>query len=115
MLTEHAFAGGRLLVQQSVESRTAFAAAFAEVLRRSWPSTATQAPYLEAYLARGGGAATVDSLETLLYRAHQLRARWGTPFDPERIAAAARRLRARSRQPSWRRARPGCTGRRPRR
>ena len=48
-----------------------------------------QAPYLEAYLARGGSASTVDSLEFLLYRAHQLRAQWGTPFDPERIAAAA--------------------------
>jgi exodeoxyribonuclease V beta subunit len=90
VLTEQAFAGGRLLVQQSVESRAAFAAAFAEVLRQELAVDSAQAPYLEAYLARGGSAATVDSLELLLYRAHQLRARWGTPFDPERIAAAAR-------------------------
>src|SRR5437764_96991 len=48
-----------------------------------------RAPYLEAYLARGGASGSVDSLEALLYRAHQLRAQWGTPFDPERIAAAA--------------------------
>ena len=89
VLTEQAFAGGRLLVQQSVESRAAFAAAFAEVLRQELAVDAAQAPYLEAYLARGGSASTVDSLEVLLYRAHQLRARWGTPFDPERIAAAA--------------------------
>ena len=58
--------------------------------------------YLEAYLARGGSSGTVDSLEALLYRAHQLRAQWGTPFDPERIAAAAAGLRAPRRQPSWR-------------
>ena len=90
VLTEQAFAGGRLLVQQSVESRAAFAAAFAEVLRQELAVDDEQAPYLEAYLARGGSAATVDSLEVLLYRAHQLRAQWGTPFDPERIAAAAR-------------------------
>ena len=89
VLTEQAFAGGRLLVQQSVESRAAFAAAFAEVLRQELAVDDEQAPYLEAYLARGGSAATVDSLEFLLYRAHQLRAQWGTPFDPERIAAAA--------------------------
>ena len=90
VLTEQAFAGGRLLVQQSVESRAAFAGAFAEVLRQELAVDSAQAPYLEAYLARGGSAATVDSLEALLYRAHQLRAQWGTPFDPPRIAAAAR-------------------------
>ncbi len=90
MLTEQAFAGGRLLVQQSVESRAAFAAAFAEVLRQELAVDQQRAPYLEAYLARGGSSGTVDSLEALLYRAHQLRAQWGTPFDPQRIAAAAR-------------------------
>ncbi|HSY39476.1 MAG TPA: UvrD-helicase domain-containing protein, partial [Polyangia bacterium] len=89
VLTEQAFASGRLLLQQSVESRAAFAAAFAEVLREELAVDDAQTPYLEAYLARGGSAASVDSLEALLYRAHQLRARWGTPFEPERIAAAA--------------------------
>jgi exodeoxyribonuclease V beta subunit len=90
VLTEQAFAGGRLLVQQSVESRAAFAAAFAEVLRQELAVDDERAAYLEAYLARGGSSGTVDGLEALLYRAHQLRAQWGTPFDPERIAAAAR-------------------------
>jgi exodeoxyribonuclease V beta subunit len=90
VLTEQAFASGRLLLQQSVESRAAFAAAFAEVLRQELAVDNQQAPYLEAYLARGGGSGTVDSLEAHLFRAHQLRARWGTLFDPERIAAAAR-------------------------
>jgi exodeoxyribonuclease V beta subunit len=92
VLTEQAFAGGRLLLQQSVESRAAFAAAFAEVLRQELAVERAHAPYLEAYLARGGSSGTVESLELLLYRAHQLRASWGTPLDPERIAASARRF-----------------------
>ncbi len=92
VLTEQAFAGGRLLLQQSIESRGAFAAAFAEVLRQELAVDPAHAPYLEAYLARGGGGGSVESLEALLYRAHQLRASWGTPLDPERIAVAAGRL-----------------------
>jgi exodeoxyribonuclease V beta subunit len=87
VLTEQAFAGGRLLIQQSVESRSAFAAAFAEVLRQKLAVDPEQAPYLDAYLARGG---SVANLERLLYQAHQLRARWATSFDPARTAAAAR-------------------------
>ena len=90
VLTEQAFAGGRLLVQQSVESRAAFAAAFAEVLRQELAVDSAQAPYLEAYLARSGSPRRWTAWSCYLYRAHQLRARWGTPFDPERIAAAAR-------------------------
>ena len=58
------------------------------MLRQELAVDPDQAPYLEAYLARVAARST--SLETLLYRAHQLRARWATPFDPERIAAAAR-------------------------
>jgi exodeoxyribonuclease V beta subunit len=92
VLTEQAFAGGRLLLQQSVESRAAFAAAFAEVLRQELAVDRAHAPYLEAYLSRGGSSHTVESLEVLLYRAHQLRTTWGTRLDPERIADAARRF-----------------------
>jgi exodeoxyribonuclease V beta subunit len=87
VLTEQAFAGGRLLIQQPVESRTAFAAAFAEVLRQELAIDPTQSPYLEAYLASGG---SVHALEDQLARAQQLRARWGTTFAPERLDAAAR-------------------------
>jgi exodeoxyribonuclease V beta subunit len=86
ILTEQAFASGRLLIQQSVESRAAFAAAFAEVLRRRLAVEAAFAPYLEAYLGAGG---TVDGLELLLFGAGQLRLPWGTPFDPARLEAAA--------------------------
>jgi exodeoxyribonuclease V beta subunit len=47
VLTEQAFASGRLLLQQSVESRAAFAAAFAEVLRQELAVDNQQAPYRE--------------------------------------------------------------------
>ncbi|HXT96957.1 MAG TPA: UvrD-helicase domain-containing protein [Polyangia bacterium] len=87
VLTEQAFAGSRLLIQQSVESRTAFAAAFAEGLRQTLAVDPAEAPYLEAYLAAGG---SVASLEELLYKARQLRARWASTFEPARLVAAAR-------------------------
>jgi exodeoxyribonuclease V beta subunit len=86
VLTEQAFAGNRLLIQQSIDSRTAFAAAFAEVLRQELAVHPEQASYLEAYLAVGG---TVSALEDLLYKAQQVRARWASEFDPDRLAAAA--------------------------
>jgi len=87
VLTEQAFAGSRLLVQQAVESRTAFAAAFAEVLRQTLAVDPQQASYLEAYLASAG---SVAALEELLYKARQVRARWASTFDPARLAEAAR-------------------------
>jgi exodeoxyribonuclease V beta subunit len=89
VLTQQAFAGSRLLVQQSVESRTAFAAAFAEVLRQTLAVDAQQASYLEVYLASSG---SVAALEELLYKARQVRARWAGTFDPARLAAAARQF-----------------------
>jgi len=57
------------------------------VLRRELAVDPQLGPYLEVYLASGG---TAEGLETLLYRAHQLRARWGAPFDPARLAEAIR-------------------------
>jgi len=87
VLTERAFAGGRLLIQQAVESRTAFTAAFAEVLRQELAVHPAERQFLEAYLASGG---SVSALEELLYRAHQVGARWATTFDPVALAVAAR-------------------------
>ena len=52
VLTEHAFAGGRLLAQKHVESRTAFALAFAESSARRWPDPEL-GPILAAWLASG--------------------------------------------------------------
>jgi exodeoxyribonuclease V beta subunit len=89
VLTEHAFASGRPLLQQSVESRAAFSAAFAEVLREELAVDPAEAPYLAAYLAAPGNRPKLVDLEKLLYDAHQLRAHWGTTFDPARVTAAA--------------------------
>ncbi len=54
ILTEHAFASGRLLAQQNVESRTAFSAAFHETLRDRLAIDPELAP-LPVGLAGGGG------------------------------------------------------------
>jgi exodeoxyribonuclease V beta subunit len=85
ILTERAFASGRLLVQQSVESRAAFAAAFGEMLRGRLAVDEALAPYLQGYL---GAGRSVDALEQLLYQARQLRAEWDVVFDPERLSRA---------------------------
>ena len=92
VLTEHAFAGGRLLAQQNVDSRTAFAAAFAEVLRTRLATDPELHPYLTAWLERDKGS--VEQLETLLFKARELHAPWGVTFDPGRLAAAADALAA---------------------
>jgi exodeoxyribonuclease V beta subunit len=86
ILTEQAFTSGRLLIQQSVESRAAFAGAFAEVLRQRLAVDEALAPYLHASL---GAGKSVDDLEQLLYQAHQLRAAFRVVFDPERLARTA--------------------------
>jgi exodeoxyribonuclease V beta subunit len=90
VLTEHAFASGRLLAQSQVESRTAFAAAFDELIRsRLDPEDGS---LLEAWLAAGNDA---DGLEQLLFQARRLRCEWAATYDPERVARAARAFAAR--------------------
>ncbi len=91
ILTEQAFAGGRLLVQENVESRAAFAAAFAEVIRQELSVDPGLAPYLETYLTVRRSTAM---LEQMLYRAHQLRVPFQPPFEPAAVEAAARALAA---------------------
>ena len=86
VLTEHAFAGGRLLAQTQVESRTAFSLAFADVLRRRLATDPELSPYLDAWL----GSSNVDGLETLLYKARQQRCEWAVSLNPSRLRAAAR-------------------------
>src|SRR5262245_50097290 len=46
VLTEHAFRGGRLLAQMKVESRLAFGAELAELVRRELATDPELAPYL---------------------------------------------------------------------
>ncbi len=91
ILTEQAFAGGRLLVQENVESRAAFAAAFAEVIRQELSVDPGLAPYLETYLTVRRSTAM---LEKTLYRAHQLRVPFQPPFEPAAVEAAARAVAA---------------------
>ncbi|HXJ18970.1 MAG TPA: UvrD-helicase domain-containing protein [Polyangia bacterium] len=91
VLTEQAFTGGRLLVQEQVESRAAFSAAFAEAIRQELSVDARLAPYLETYL---GLRPSTEMLGRLLYRAHQLGVPLRPAFDEAAIAAAARALAA---------------------
>ncbi len=91
ILVEQAFAGGRLLVQENVESKAAFSAAFAEAVRQELPVDPELAPYLETYLK---GRRSTESLEALLCRAYQLRVPFHPPFDPAAVAVAARALAA---------------------
>jgi exodeoxyribonuclease V beta subunit len=86
IITEQAFAGGRLLVQRSVDSRTAFAGAFGEVLRQRIATDPRLNRYLAAYLGAGG---SVAGLERLLFETRRLRAAWGMTFDADRLTRAA--------------------------
>ncbi|HXU04358.1 MAG TPA: UvrD-helicase domain-containing protein [Polyangia bacterium] len=89
VLTEHAFASGRLLAQNAVESRTAFAAAFDEVIRGRLDGE-LQA-LLAAWLVASGD---VRGMEDLLYKARGVRCDWSVTYDPARLADAARRFAA---------------------
>ncbi len=88
VLDEYAFAGGRLLTQETVESRTAHARAFADVARTRLATDPELSPYLDAWLMVG----SADGLEALLYRARQHRYPWAATFDAERVSRAARAL-----------------------
>jgi exodeoxyribonuclease V beta subunit len=88
VLTEHAFASGRLFAQNPVESRTAFTAAFDEVIRARLDDE--HHALLAAWLA----TSDVRGLEDLLYKARTIRCDWALSYDPARIAAAARAFAA---------------------
>src|SRR4051812_37940559 len=90
VLTEHAFASGRLLAQNPVESRTAFTAAFDDVIRARLDGEL--AGLLTVWLARND----VRALEDLLYKARGIRCDWFVSYDPERLARAGRGLTAMS-------------------
>jgi len=89
VLTEHAFASGRLLAQNQIESRTAFTTAFDDVIRSRLDGE--PAALLIAWLAAGND---VPAMEQLLYQARRLRCEWAADYDPERIARAARAFAA---------------------
>ncbi len=83
VLTEHAFASGRLLAQNPVESRTAFTAAFDEVIR------ARHDGELGALLMAWLTSSDVRAMEELLYRARSIRCDWAVSYEPTRLSAAA--------------------------
>jgi len=89
VLTEHAFASGRLLAQSRVESRTAFAAAFDDVIRSRLEGEL--ASLLATWLAAGNDAA---GMEQLLFQARRLRCEWAEVYDPERVTRAAQAFAA---------------------
>ena len=89
VLTEHAFASGRLLAQSRVESRTAFAAAFDDVIRSRLDGEL--ASLLAVWLAAGNDA---DGMEYLLFQARRLRCDWAEVYDPERVTRAAQAFAA---------------------
>ena len=88
ILTEHAFASGRLLAQNAVESRTAFTAAFDEVIR------ARRDGELHTLLGAWLNNSDVRGMEDLLYKARGIRCEWSAPYDPESLARAGRGLAA---------------------
>ncbi len=86
VLGEHAFASGRLLNQQIVDGRTAFAAAFRDALRHDLAALPEPRAYLEAWLGNGG---RLDRLESVLYTAGGF-VRHGLPVGPAFDEAALR-------------------------
>jgi exodeoxyribonuclease V beta subunit len=85
VLTDHAFASGRLLTQSKVESRAAFTAAFDEVIRGRLDDELRS--LLTTWLST---EPDVGRLELLLYQARRLRCDWAVTYDPQRLAGAAR-------------------------
>jgi exodeoxyribonuclease V beta subunit len=91
VLTEDAFVGRRLLAQEHVDSKRAFAEAFRETLRTTLATDERLERYLGAWLAAGR---TTDALEKTLRQAFEQQRPWGLDYDEERLRAAARDLLA---------------------
>lgn len=85
VLTENAFASGRLLAQEHVDSGKAFADAFKEALQLELAVHPRSASYLEACLIAGSD---LDKLEKALHDAHIQRRPWGIVYDEARLRAA---------------------------
>jgi exodeoxyribonuclease V beta subunit len=91
VLTEEAFASRRLLAQEHVDSKRAFAEAFRETLRTTLATDARLDRYLGAWLALGR---SIDALEKTLSQAFTQQRPWGLEYDEDRLRAAARALAA---------------------
>jgi exodeoxyribonuclease V beta subunit len=85
VLTENAFAGGRLLDQQHVDGAKVFGDAFKEALQTELATDARLARYLEACLVAG---VTVEKLQRTLHEARLRRRPWGVAYDEPRLQRA---------------------------
>ncbi len=85
VLTEEAFASGRLLAQEHVDSQRSFGEAFRETLRTTLATTPSLERYLHAWLASGK---TTTSLEKTLWQAMVQQRPFGADHDEDRLRAA---------------------------
>jgi exodeoxyribonuclease V beta subunit len=85
VLTEDAFAGRRLLVQERVDSKRAFAEAFREAVRGTLATDPDLGRYLGIWLQAGK---TTGALERLLDQASTQQHPWGVTYDEARLRAA---------------------------
>ncbi|HEY7957056.1 MAG TPA: UvrD-helicase domain-containing protein [Polyangia bacterium] len=88
LLTEHAFASGRLFREQPIDERTAFSSAFREVLRRKLARDPELVPFLDGWLRWEDGDPA--KLEDLLYRCHCKHSPLEPAADPARLTACLR-------------------------
>ncbi|MDQ3036250.1 MAG: UvrD-helicase domain-containing protein, partial [Myxococcota bacterium] len=84
VLAEQAFASGRLLEQQRLDPREAFAKSFRDALRRGLASRAPERPLLESALASMGAARLEETLWKWSHERGEVRPR----FDAEALSAA---------------------------
>ena len=87
VLTEHAFAGGRLFEQTQVDGHDAFGRAFRQVLRERFAADHEYRPWLRAAL---DSRLSVEELELQLFKISEKRVAELRPrFDPDALRAAA--------------------------
>jgi exodeoxyribonuclease V beta subunit len=91
VLTEHAFASGRLFEQAHVDGAESFGIAFREVLREA---LAEEGPILDALEARLAFDADFEKLEKILYDCHRTRSERTPRWDPEGLEVAIARIPA---------------------
>lgn len=91
VLVEDAFAASRLFEQTQIADEVAFDAAFMELLRSRFATTAPDVELLGAYLARGN---TIDQLRALLLTCARKGASPRVDFDPVAARETGDELRA---------------------
>lgn len=85
VLTEHAFANGRLFSQTQSDGAETFSAAFKEALRTRFARDEVDRSFLRCWLAQGG---SVDGLEKRLYDLHRERGDHRPAYAHDAMVAA---------------------------